>query len=107
MEGLLRPPRTIQFRRRLALYLDESEKPGKGYGVDGGKCSAKYHLAFQHDGSVYAFRLGDQQITPASRPDVISRFDAMLMPMYVSRTCLELDMDPDDVESAASEQYDD
>lgn len=89
------------------LYLDENETPGKGYGIGGGKYSAKYHIAFQHDGSVYALRLGDKQITPASRPDVISHFDAMLMSMYVGRTRLELDMEPDDVESAACEQYDD
>ncbi|CAB3838810.1 hypothetical protein LMG26686_01342 [Achromobacter mucicolens] len=89
------------------LYLDKSEKPGKGYGIDGGKYSAEYQLAFQRDGSVYALKLRDKQVTPASRPDVISNFDAMLMAMYVGRTRLELDMDPDDVESAASEQYDD
>jgi len=88
------------------LYLDKSEKPGKGYGVDGGKYSAEYQLAFTRDGSVYALKLRDKQVTPASRPDVISNFDAMLMAMYVGRTRLEVDMDPDDVESAASEQYD-
>lgn len=87
------------------LYLDKSEKPGKGYGIDGGKYSAEYQLAFQRDGSVYALKLRDKQVTPASRPDVISNFDAMLMAMYVGRTRLELDMDPDDVESAAAEQY--
>lgn len=89
------------------LYLDKSDQPGKGYGIDGGKYSAEYQLAFQRDGSVYALKLRDKQVTPASRPDVISNFDAMLMAMYVGRTRLELDMDPDDVESAASEQYDD
>ena len=89
------------------LYLDENETPGKGYGIGGGKYSATYSVAFQADGSVYALKLRDKQITPASRPDVITRFDATLMSMYVGRTRLEVDMDPDDVESAASEQYDD
>lgn len=89
------------------LYLDENENPGKGYGIDGGKYSAKYSIAFQGDGSVYALKLRDKQVTPASRPDVITHFDASLMSMYVGRTRLEIDMDPDDVESAAAEQYDD
>lgn len=89
------------------LYLDQNEKPGKGYGIDGGKYSATYSLAFQRDGSVYALKLRDKQVTPTSRPDVISRFDAILMSMYVGRTRLEVDMDADDVAYAAREQYDD
>lgn len=89
------------------LYLDQNEKPGKGYGIDGGKYSATYCIAFQRDGSVYALKLRDKQVTPVSRPDVISRFDATLMSMYVGRTRLEVDMDADDVEYAAREQYDD
>lgn len=89
------------------LYLDGDEKPGKGYGTDGGKYSAKYRIAFQGDGTVYALKLRDIQVTPASRPDVISRFDAILMSMYVGRTRLDIDMDDDDVEQAARAQYDD
>lgn len=95
------------------LYLDGSENPGnKGYGSshrsrEGQKYSATRQLAFTKEGDVYALRLDGKQITPTSRPDIISRFNSILMAMYVGRTKIEVDMDDDDVESAAREQYDD
>lgn len=70
------------------------------------KYDAKYQLAVTKEGEVYALKLGGRQITPTSRPDVIGAFDAILMSMYVGRTRLEIDMDADEVESAAAEQYD-
>lgn len=88
------------------LYLDSNPSPGRGYGAGGGKYAAGHQLAFTKDGDVYTLRLGDKQITPTSRPDVISHFDSILMAMYVGRTRIEIDMDAGDVESAASEQYD-
>ncbi|WP_423454322.1 hypothetical protein [Ottowia sp. VDI28] len=88
------------------LYLDSNPSPGRGYGVGNGKYSAHYSLDVNGDGDVYALKMQDKQITPASRPTVISRFDSILMAMYVGRTRLEVDMDPDEVESAAGEQYD-
>lgn len=88
------------------LYLDSNPSPGRGYGAVGGKYAASHQLAFSTEGDVYALRLGEKQITPTSRPDVISRLDSILMAMYVGRTRIEIDMDAGDVESAASEQYD-
>ena len=95
------------------LYLDDSENPGnKGYGSshrsrEGQKYFATRQLAFTKEGDVYALRMDGKQITPTSRPDIISRFDSILMAMYVGRTKIEVDMDDDDVKSAAREQYDD
>lgn len=88
------------------LYLNSDSTPGGGYGSGGGKYAASHRLDFTKEGNVYALKLQDKQITPTSRPNVISRFDSILMAMYVGRTRIEIDMDADDVESAASEQYD-
>lgn len=92
------------------LYLDENEKPGDSYGRsdrDSNKYRARYRLAFNKEGCVYALHLDGKDVTPSSRPDTIGSFDATLMAMYVGRSSLEVDMDPDDVESAASEQWED
>jgi len=83
------------------LYLHSDTQPGGGYGVGGGKYAAHYQLAFNEDGAVYALKLRDKHVTPASRPDVISRFDATLMAMYVGRTRIDVDIDAGDVRSAA------
>lgn len=95
-----------------SLYLDSDENPGRsGYGNshrsrEDQKYSARLKLAFSKEGDVYALRMDGRQITPASRPDIIGHFESILMAMYVGRARLEVDMDADDVESAASEQYD-
>ncbi|WPG35349.1 hypothetical protein [Variovorax sp. EBFNA2] len=94
------------------LYLHGDPAPGSssGYGSsrsrEDGKYQAQYRLSILKEGEVYALKLDGRQITPASRPDVISRFDAILMSMYVGRTRLEIDIDADDVEAAAAEQFD-
>lgn len=94
------------------LYLDGDEKPGDGLyskshkSRDERKYSAQCRLAINSNGDVYALRMDGKDVTPASRPDVIGRFDSLLMAMYVGRTRLEIDMDDDDIESASSEQYD-
>ena len=94
------------------LFLDGDENPGSG-GYSGTrrsredqKYSASLRLAFNGEGDVYALRLDGKDVTPKSRPDIIGRFDSILMAMYVGRTRIEVDMDDDDVESAASEQWD-
>lgn len=94
------------------LFLDGDENPGRaGYGSshrsrEDQKYSAKLQVAFTKEGDVYALRLDGKQITPASRPDIVGHFDSILMAMYVGRTRLVVDMDADDVESAAGEQWD-
>lgn len=92
------------------LYLDDDVMPGSRYdgrgGRDGVKYSAKIRIAVTEEGEVYSMRFGGQEITPASRPTVISRFDSLLMAMYVGRTRLVVDMDDYGVQSAAGEQWD-
>lgn len=89
------------------LYLDSDPNPGSSHFANSQKSSAAHRLSFTKEGVVYALRLEGTQLTPAARPVVISRFDSILMSMYVGRTTLEVDMRECDVESAASEQYDD
>lgn len=98
---------------RAAFYAhyQPSEYGGGWLSLDADpNCRSEYassvRLAVNKDGDVYSLRLDGNDVTPSSRPDVVGKFDAMLMAMYVGRTRLEIDMDEDDVESAASEQYD-
>ncbi len=93
------------------LYLDKSENPGSSLyssltSSEGKKYSASIRLGFNKSGEVYALRLDGKDVTPAGRPAVIGEFHATLMALYVGRSKLEIDMDADDVESAAQEQYD-
>jgi hypothetical protein len=83
------------------LYLDSNEDLSESK-----KYSADHRLAFTKDGTIYSLHLNDTPVTPASRPDVISRFEGILMSMYVGRTRLEVDMDEHDVSSAAEADYD-
>lgn len=92
------------------LYLDSQELPSSGYGSGSRRERVKYNaeirLAVTQEGEVYSLKLRGQDITPSSRPDVISRLDSILMAMYVGRTRLIVDMDDDEVESASGEQFD-
>lgn len=91
------------------LYLDSDADFGKSssfYGSAKSKYSAARQLAVNAGGEVYTLKLDGREITPASRPDVITRFDSILLCMYVGRTRLDLDIDADDVASAATAQYD-
>ncbi|WP_039788611.1 hypothetical protein [Herbaspirillum huttiense] len=96
------------------LYLDKNPAPGSSTSFRGDyrsredrKYSAAYSLAFNKEGEVYALKLDEKVITPASLPNVIGSFDALLMSMYVGRTLLVADIDDDEIESLANEQYDD
>lgn len=90
------------------LYLnnDQLERSASLYGSSTSKYDARYQLAVTSGGEVYALRLDGRHVTPSSRPDVIGHFDSILMSMYVGRTRLEIDIDADDVEAAAAEQFD-
>lgn len=90
------------------LYLDSDADFGESsrYGSTKSKYSAERQLAVNEAGEVYTLKLDGRAVTPASRPDVITRFDSILMCMYVGRTRLELDIDADEVEAAATAQYD-
>lgn len=79
------------------LYLDSNEDCRSKY-------SARYNLAINESGEVYAMKLDGEIIKPHSMPDVISRFDGLLLSMYVGRTTIEVDIDSDDVKSAARDQ---
>lgn len=96
------------------LYLDKDPSPGSSASFRGEyrsredrKYSAAYSLAFNKEGEVYALKLDEKVITPASLPNVIGSFHSLLMSMYVGRTVLLADIDDDDIESLANEQYDD
>lgn len=92
------------------LYLDHETNKGSRYGGGTGKTekhAADYRLAFDKDGRCYSMKLNGKQVTPGSLPNAVGGFEATLLALYVGRTRIEFDMDADDVESAASEQYDD
>jgi len=92
------------------ISLDKGEHPGADYGQkikrDHAKYKAAYQLGVSKDGDVYSLKLNDKLITPSSLPDVVGSFDAALMAMYVGRTRLVIDMDDDDMQNLAAEQYD-
>ncbi len=76
------------------IYIDE--KPGTD------RYRAAYHISISDDGSAYSVVMDRRPITPASRPDVISRFSSLLMALYVGRTRLLIDLDEDGVERIAT-----
>lgn len=93
------------------LYLDDDERPKQGYSStnldrEDMKYSASHRIAVNKDGTVYATRLDDMDLTPAALPKAVGEFNGTLLAMYVGRTKLAIDCDDDDVRSAASEQYD-
>lgn len=77
------------------LSLDDDENCRDKY-------RAKMRLAFNGEGDVYSLRLDGRDITPKSLPNAVGNFDGLLLSMYVGRTSLELDIDADDVEYAAT-----
>lgn len=91
------------------IYLDREKNKGSLYGTgtsETKKYAADYRLDFDKEGRCYSMKLGGKQIIPGSLPNAVGGFEATLLALYVGRTRLEFDMDADDVESAASEQYD-
>lgn len=91
------------------LYLDRDARPGSASSYkdrDDIKYSANFRIAFNKEGGVYALKFDQKDVTPASRPTVITALESVLMSMYVGRTRIEVDIDDGDVESAAQEQYD-
>lgn len=95
------------------LYLDSDPNPGRNSTYTSSsrpredrKYDATYCFAFTDDGQVYSLKMKNQVVTPATRPNIITPFDATLMAMYVGRTSIEADMDDADVESAAGGQWD-
>jgi hypothetical protein len=89
------------------LYLDPDENPGE-YSYkkerEDKKYKAKYRIAINEKGTVYSLKLDSEDITPASRPDIIGRFESLLMALYVGRTRIEIDMDDNDVDFASQAQ---
>jgi hypothetical protein len=92
------------------LYLDRETNKGSLYGSGNSetkKYAADYRLDFDKEGRCYSMKLDGKQVTPGSLPNAVGGFEATLLALYVGRTRLEIDMDPDDLESAAGEQWDD
>lgn len=67
---------------------------------------ANFRMQFNKEGEVYSLRFDGQDLTPTKMPTVITQFESVLMCLYTGRTTLEIDMDEDDVKSAAEAQYD-
>ena len=65
------------------------------------KYAASIRISFNKEGEVYALKMDGKDIMPKSTPNVVGGFDALLMGMYVGRTALAIDLDDDDVETAA------
>lgn len=68
--------------------------------------SADVRLAFNEAGEVYTLKMRGAEVTPGKLPDAISRFDGILLSLYVGRSTIEIDIDEDDVRSAAEANYD-
>lgn len=86
------------------IYLDSDENPGSSYMR--GKNSASIRLSLNRDGEVYAMKFDGIDMTPTKTPNVIGKFDAVLMCLYTGRTRLIVDIDEDDVKAAAEADYD-
>lgn len=87
------------------IYLDSDENPGSSYSK--GKNSAGIRLSLNNAGEVYAMKFDGIDMTPAKTPNVIGKFDAVLMCLYTGRTSLVVDIDADDVKAAAEASYED
>jgi hypothetical protein len=68
--------------------------------------SANFRLAFNDAGEVYTLRMDGKDITPMGVPQAISRFDGLLLALYVGRSTIEVDIDEHDVSNAASGEED-
>lgn len=96
------------------LYLDSDPRPGESslYSTsshdskDRMKHRAKTRLAISDAGEVYALKLDGVDVMPTKAPDVLGRFEGLLMSMYVGRTTIEIDIDESDVEYAAMAKED-
>lgn len=81
------------------LYLSSSPDCRSHY-------DASIRLAFNEQGEVYTLHMNGSDITPSRLPQAISRFDGLLLALYVGRTTIEVDMDDHDVKTAAEAIYD-
>ncbi|WP_287918472.1 hypothetical protein [Comamonas sp.] len=81
------------------FYLDSDESTSDKYRAD--MC-----LAFNQKGEVYRLKLDGHDITPTSLPNASGKFDGLLLSLYVGRSTIAIDLDADEVESAAEAQYD-
>lgn len=94
------------------LYLDSDERPGgTTYGrshesASDRKYRADIRLAINGDGEVYSLKLDGVDVMPSKAVNAVGYFEGLLLSMYVGRTKIEIDIDADDVESAAAAQED-
>ncbi|MBT9493889.1 MAG: hypothetical protein IV107_16440 [Paucibacter sp.] len=81
------------------LYLDSDEGCSSHY-------SATTRLSFNAAGEVYALRMDSKDLTPLGLPQAITRFEGLLLALYVGRSRLEVDIDERDVESVCQSNHD-
>lgn len=91
--------------------FEPSEHGGGHLSLHGDEdCSSTYsadvRLAFNKAGEVYKLKMRGADVSPGKLPDAISRFDGMLLALYVGRSTIEIDIDEYDVSSAAEAKYD-
>lgn len=96
-----------------AFYANfEPSDHGGGYlSLDGNEdCRSPYsadvRLAFNSSGEVYTLHMRGGDVLPNKLPEAITRFDGLLLALYVGRSTIEVDIDEDDVRAAAEANYD-
>lgn len=68
--------------------------------------SASVRLAFNEAGEVYTLYMRGGDVLPNKLPEAITRFDGLLLALYVGRSTIEVDIDEDDFRDAAEANYD-
>lgn len=91
--------------------FEASEHGGGHLSLDGDEdCrspySASIRLAFNQAGEVYTLYMRGGEVLPNKLPEAITRFDGLLLALYVGRSTIEVDIDEDDVRATAEANYD-
>lgn len=113
-EGFHKDPHEDFFARMVEseydsfyLYLDSDPSPGSSRYNDSDQTrAARYRISMNKEGEAYSLKLDGTLIKPTAMPQVISRFDGLMMALYTGRTTVEFDIDADDVEYAAKADQD-
>lgn len=103
----------FQKEKHEAFYASfEAHQYGGGHlSLDGDEdCRSSYdssvRLAFNKEGEVYTLHMRGGDVLPNKLPEAITRFDGLLLALYVGRSTIEVDVDEDDVRAAAEANHD-
>ncbi len=81
------------------IYLDSNANLDR-------KHEADIRVGITKAGECFALKMTGRDMTPTTFHAVVSKFNGVLLAIYTGRMGLDIDMDADDVESAAGEVYD-